>query len=86
MNRKLHLVLLTLLLIAVGLGTAGYKAFVLHLPLVPNATSLLWEIEASISFTTNNQPAKVSVFVPKSSKALAVVDESFISSGCGLTT
>jgi len=84
-NRKLHLALLFLLLCAAGLSSALYKALVLSFPLLPEATASLWQVEASISFNSLDIPAKLSLFLPRSSKAVAVVDESFISHGYGLT-
>jgi hypothetical protein len=46
----------------------------------------MWNIEARISFTGRNEPAKVTVHIPSNSKRFLIVDESFISVGFGLTT
>jgi hypothetical protein len=85
-NRKLHLLLLTFLLFALGFGLAAYKAFVLRFPILPDSTSSLWTVEANVAFVSTDKPAKVSLVIPKSSASLAVVDENFISHGFGLTT
>lgn len=83
---KAHLYILTFLLFSAGLGLFLYKAIVLRFPLRPDITSSLWTVEAAISFVSKDKPVKISFFIPKSDKYTAVVDESFISPGFGLTT
>lgn len=83
---KIHLFVVVLLLMTVGWVVFAYKAFVLHFPLRPHATSNVWNIEAGVSFEAQGKPTKVALFIPKSTSRLAVLDESFVSQGFGLTT
>jgi hypothetical protein len=77
---------LSAVLIAMGLGLFLYKAIVLGFPLVPGEKADLWDVEARVSFVAQDKPVKISLFIPKSSRRFAVVDENFISRGYGLTT
>jgi hypothetical protein len=77
---------LSAVLMALGLGLFLYKAIVLGFPLVPGEKADLWDVEARVSFVAQDKPVKVSLFIPKSSRRFAVVDENFISRGYGLTT
>jgi len=45
-----------------------------------------WEVEAKISFTAQDAPVKLSLFVPQSEGQLTIIDHSFISEGYGITT
>ena len=47
--RQLHLLFLTLLLCAIGLGLAAYKVNTLGLPLTASAQTEVWNVEARIS-------------------------------------
>ncbi|MGH8509945.1 MAG: inactive transglutaminase family protein, partial [Gammaproteobacteria bacterium] len=55
-------------------------------PIVPGEKSDLWDVEVRISFVARGGSVKVSMFIPRTSPRLAVVDENFISRGFGLTT
>ncbi|MCX5892941.1 MAG: UUP1 family membrane protein, partial [Deltaproteobacteria bacterium] len=85
MNKK-HIYLLALALTVCGLTLFLYKALVLHFPLRPEAESFLWNVEARITFMANNEPVKVSLFIPRNSRHYAITNDSFISRGYGLTT
>ena len=85
MNKK-HLYLLALGLTVLGLTIFLYKALVLHFPLRPEAESFLWNVEARITFAADNEPVKVSLFIPRNSRHYAITNDSFISRGYGLTT
>ena len=85
MNKK-HIYLLALGLTVLGLTIFFYKALVLHFPLRPEAESFLWNVEARITFAADNEPVKVSLFIPRNSRHYAITNDSFISRGYGLTT
>lgn len=83
---KLHLYLLASGLAALGLAVFLYKALVLHFPLVPEAVSELWKVEAKITFTALNEPIKFSMYLPRHTAPYAIANEAFISQGYGLNT
>ncbi|MCC6221430.1 MAG: inactive transglutaminase family protein [Deltaproteobacteria bacterium] len=85
MSRAHFFVVVALLSIS-GLALFFYKALVLDFPLQPDVTAPLWNIEARVTFIGRNRPIKVSLHIPRSSMRAVVMDESFISSGYGLTT
>ena len=84
--KKTHLYLLALGLTVVGLGIFLYKVLVLEFPLLPETHANVWNVEARITFVALNKPVKVSLHIPRNSKRFAIMDESFISRGYGLTT
>jgi hypothetical protein len=82
-----HVYIIAALLTAGGLGLFLYKALVLAFPILPGEKSDLWDIEVQVNFTAHNKPAKVSLFIPRTSSRFAVLNENFISrGGYGLTT
>ena len=83
---KAHLYLLALLLTAVGLSLFLYKTLVLHFPLAPRAEVDIWNVEAKITFQALNEPVKVSLFIPRSTRHHAIMNDAFISRGYGLST
>ncbi|KPK26867.1 MAG: hypothetical protein AMK69_11315 [Nitrospira bacterium SG8_3] len=85
MNR-FQLCLLTIGLTMAGLVLFFYKAFVLNFPLIPEARSHVWNVEASVSFVARNEPVKMSLHLPDNSRWFAIVDENFVSRGYGLAT
>jgi hypothetical protein len=85
MSRR-HLYFLALGLTIIGLGLFLYKALVLGFPLTPHKISEIWNLEARITFVARNEPAKVSLFIPRPTRHFAIVNENFISQGYGITT
>ncbi|MGQ0594550.1 MAG: inactive transglutaminase family protein [Gammaproteobacteria bacterium] len=81
-----HVYWLATVLTVLGLGLFLYKALALGFPVLPGEKSDLWDVEARVKFSARGRPVKVSLFIPRSSRRLAVVDENFISRGFGLTT
>jgi len=81
---RLHLYVLASVLSVLGLALFLYKAFALDFPLAPKTKAQVWNVEARVSFLAQDQPAKVSLFIPTGTRRFAVVDEHFISSGYGL--
>jgi hypothetical protein len=83
MNR-LHLIVLTLLLIFIGLIIFLYKVLVLNFPIMPQVRSHIWDVEAHLTFVSDNKPIKVSMQLPRNSRRFAIVKENFISRGYGV--
>jgi hypothetical protein len=83
--RNSGLWLLSLAFALAGLGLFYYKAAVLGLPLLPRERTSVWTVEARVRFQADGGPARVSLRVPDASPGYQVIDESFISSGYGLT-
>ena len=83
MTRR-HLILLSLTLTLVGSIVFLYKALVLNFPLVPEVRSDIWEVEAHLTFVSDNKPIKVSMNLPRNSRRFAIVNENFISRGYGV--
>jgi len=84
--RNLHLYILASVLSLIGICLFLYKAFVLELPLRPEAEVRNWEVEARVSFNARKGPVKLSLFLPHNDGPLTVIDQSFLSEGYGLTT
>ena len=78
--------MLACILAAAGLGLFLYKVLVLHFPLSPGAESYTWNVEAKVTFTAGNEPAKLSLFTPRTTRRYAITNEAFVSQGYGLVT
>ena len=84
MNKR-HLYLLAGSLTAIGLILFFYKLFVMDFPLVPEEKAYIWNIEAHLTFETNNKPVKVSMFIPRNSRRFTLMNENFVSQGYGVS-
>jgi hypothetical protein len=84
MNRA-HLYLLTALLTIVGLAVFVYKAFVLGFPLLPEAETEVWTVQARFSIQAGRQPVKAVLQIPNGEPGFSILDENFVSRGYGLT-
>jgi len=82
---RLHLYALAGALALCGIALFAYKAFFLQLPLYPGQRSDVWRVETELRFTAKNGPAKLTVQLPAPTGRLQVIDQSFVSSGYGLT-
>lgn len=82
--KRSYLWIIAGLLTVVGLGLFLYKAYFLGFPIRQDMSVLVWNIEARVTFTAQDEPVKVSMLVPTGSSRFAVMDESFISSGYGI--
>ncbi len=69
-----------------GLGLFLYKVLALNFPLSPGVESYIWNVEAKITFTAGSEPAKVTLFTPRTTRRYAVTNEAFVSRGYGLVT
>jgi len=76
---------LALALASIALVVFSYKFFVLHLPLKPNTTVDVWDIEVQLTFQAQKQPAKVKLYLPRTEGRFEIVDEQFISGNYGLS-
>lgn len=85
MNR-LHLYFLSLALFFLGLAIFLYKWLFLGFPLAPHSNSNVWNLEIRVSFDANEKAVRASVFIPKSTSRISLLDESFISQGFVLTS
>ena len=87
MNKnKRHLYTLVLSLVLSGLGLFAYKALVLQFPLVPDTLALIWNLEVHASFTAQDKPIKMGIYIPRNTAQYVILDENFISQGYGLIT
>ncbi len=82
MNKK-HLYLLAGTLTAIGLLLFIYKLLVLDFPLVPEAKTHVWNIEAHLTYEAGQKPVKVVMAIPRNSRRFAILNENFISQGYG---
>lgn len=83
-NRQLRILAAALAL--TGLGVFYYKAAVLGLPLWPRQQTEVWSVEARVRFEARNRPVRVTLRIPESPPGYEIIDESFVSSGYGLTS
>lgn len=83
MTRK-HLIVLALTLTFIGSIVFLYKTLVLKFPLVPEVRSDIWDVEAHLTFVSDNKPVKVSMNLPRNSRQFTIVNENFISRGYGV--
>jgi hypothetical protein len=84
MNNR-HLYLLAGSLTAIGLILFLYKLFVMDFPLVPEAKTFIWNIEAHLTFEAGSKPVKVSMFIPRNSRRFTIMNENFVSKGYGVS-
>ena len=85
MSRR-HLYLLAALLALVGSAAFLYKVMVLDFPLLPEREIETWRVEAQIRFDATGGPVRLKLNLPRSGNNLAIIDQSFVSPGYGLTT
>ena len=85
MNNR-HIYVLSAILVAVSLALFTYKAHVLGLPLQPKQETQVWNIEAAIKFEPGPAAVKATLRIPGLTPGYAILDESFVSRGFGLTT
>jgi hypothetical protein len=74
------------MLLVIGLGVFTYKYHWLHLPLTPDKTSNIWDIEIRISFNAKNNSSSVKLFIPGESRKFTISSEYFHSGKFGLVT
>ena len=84
--KRVHLYVLTGVLAAIGCGFFSYKLFVLGFPLKPEARTDVWRVEVQVQFEAGGGPVKASLFLPRRTGNLVIVDQSFVSPGYGMVT
>ncbi|MGH8530100.1 MAG: inactive transglutaminase family protein [Nevskiales bacterium] len=84
--RNLHVKLLTLALVAAGLGLTTYKVLRLGLPLKPADQTEVWSVEARVGFKAKAGAAKVTLPVLYKPAGFAILDEDFVAAKYGLAT
>lgn len=72
-------------LTAIGLFLFLYKLIMMDFPLVPEAKSYIWDIEAHLTFEAGNKPVKISMAIPRNSRRFSIVNENFVSKGYGVS-
>lgn len=85
-DRPYRLLILALLLIGVGTSLFVYKWRALGFPLQPNAETLVWTVEATVTFDAGPGPIKTSLYIPGLTPGFAILDENFVSRGFGFTS
>lgn len=85
--RNRHLLTLCALLVIAGGGLFLYKWRALGVPIRAKNAIAAWTVEARIRFTAQpDKPVKVHLAVPQRPPGFRLLDETFVSSGYGLTT
>jgi len=75
---------LALVLTCIALAIFGYKLVVLKLPIKPDTTIDVWDIEVQITFSGQKRPVKVGLYLPQTRGRFDIIDEHFISGEYGL--
>lgn len=75
-----------LFILFLGVSIFLYRAFVLNVPVIPNFKSSKTLVEAHLSFSTEESPTRIRLFLPKVSDRYEILDERFISNGFALAT
>jgi hypothetical protein len=83
MSARAQVYILSLLLIALGLGLTAYKSVKLGFPLLPGQYRTVWTIEAKVQFDADGEPVIASLALPRVQRHFHVLDESFNASGYG---
>lgn len=75
-----------LLLVALGLGAAGWRHLAAGAPLTPGEETSVWNIEARINVAPDPAlPAKLELLVPETPPRFALLGETRITAGYGVT-
>lgn len=83
MSARAQVYILSLLLIALGVGLTAYKSSVLGFPLLPGTYRTVWTIEAKVQFDADGGPVTASLALPRVQPHIHILDESFNASGYG---
>jgi hypothetical protein len=83
MSAKAQVYILSLLLIALGLGLTVYKFKVLGFPPLPGKYRTVWSIEAKVQFEADGGPVTAALTLPRVQQRIHILDESYSASGYG---
>ncbi len=85
METKTQLRIVITLLIALGLGAAIYKHFVLGFPFFPEKKVKVWTVEAKIAFVADGGPVEIRVNAADNTPSLAILDQEIVGEKYTLT-
>ncbi|MGH1537755.1 MAG: inactive transglutaminase family protein [Gammaproteobacteria bacterium] len=74
----------SIVFIAIGLAIFAHKVFQLGMPIIPDATTETWTVQARLAFTGNGKNIKASMAIPNITPGLIKIDEHYISGNFGL--
>ena len=75
-----------LLLVLIGGSMFLYKHRTLGLPVVPDAESTIWTVEARATFQARDKPVRMRLRIPAETPGFEILDEDFISASYGFST
>ena len=84
--KRTHLYILVATLSAVGLAVFLYKVFAIGLPIASEERTEVWRVEVQLRLKAEGGPVKATLQLPQNTGAFAVIDQSFVSPGFGVTT
>lgn len=84
MTRSGFWIISVVLLIACGLGLAGWKVAVYGYPLTPGVTDETWTVQARVRLQPGNGPVRATLILPSATPGLGRLQEDFVSRGFGL--
>lgn len=82
--RNRHLSLLITTLILVGLALFAYRAWYLHVPLLPQTETNSWVVELNLQFQPSSGPVKASIHIPLHPPGYSSLDETFLARNYGV--
>lgn len=82
-SNKKQVLFVVLALIVLGLSVAIYKRVHLGFPFFPGESSLIWDVEAKITFKADGGPASVSLATPEPGGKYSILDATYASAGYG---
>jgi hypothetical protein len=85
MKKSKHLIFIVLTLAMVGFSLFFYKYHFLNFPLMPDTSTLFWQLEAKMDFSGKGEPVKLSLNIPKDTNEYLIKDEIFFSGKYGVT-
>ncbi|MDJ0876197.1 MAG: UUP1 family membrane protein, partial [Desulfobacterales bacterium] len=74
MKSRIQLVIIVLILVLLGSGLALYKYIKLGFPLTPTEKETVWTVEATITFTAEGGPARVSLNLADAGQFYAILE------------
>ncbi|NNC54427.1 MAG: UUP1 family membrane protein, partial [Pseudomonadales bacterium] len=84
-TRVSPLIILVSLLLLAGISLTWLKHNQLYIPFTPDSSNEVWLVEAELRFEGKNRPAKISLALPSETPSIALLEESYISRGYGLS-
>ena len=84
--KRTHLYILVAALSAIGFAIFLYKVVAIGLPVASEERTEVWRVEVQLRLKAEGGPVKATLQLPQSTGAFAVIDQSFVSPGFGVTT